>query len=112
MHPIRQSDLSERKLAQKLGITRATVRKWKKRDFVHDVPCKPRKLRTSLTPEQEFVVLEMRKTFLLPIYDLLVRVREFFKPDMTRTSLYRLLKRHTLYAETKRPYSPGGKFFS
>jgi len=52
---IQNSELSERKLAQKYGISRATVRKWKKRDFVHDAPCKPRKMRTSLTPKQEFI---------------------------------------------------------
>jgi transposase-like protein/transposase len=94
---IQNSELSERKLAQKYGISRATVRKWKKRDFVHDAPCKPRKMRTSLTSEQEFIVLELRKSFLLPIDDLLVIVCEFFKPDMTKSSLYRLLKRHNMH---------------
>jgi len=94
---IQESTLSERKLAQKYGISRATVRKWKKRDFVHDAPIKPRNPHTSLNPEQEFVVLELRKTFLLSLDDLLVIVREFFKPDMTRSSLYRLLRRHNMH---------------
>ncbi|WP_457572188.1 IS481 family transposase [Desulfovulcanus sp.] len=94
---IQNSDLSERKLAQKYGISRATVRKWKKRDFNHDASSKPRNMRTSLTPEQEHIVLELRQTFLLPIDDLLVIVREFLKPDMTKSSLYRLLKRHNMH---------------
>ncbi len=87
---IQESTLSERKLAQKYGIFRATVRKWKKRNFVYDAPIKPRNPHTSLNPGQEFVVLELHKTFLLSLDDLLVIVRKFFKPDMTRTSLYRL----------------------
>ncbi len=33
---IQESDLSERKLAEKLGISRSTGRRWKKRDFVED----------------------------------------------------------------------------
>ncbi|WP_456324847.1 IS481 family transposase, partial [Desulfonauticus submarinus] len=94
---IQESTLSERKLAQKYGISRATVRKWKKRDFVYDAPINPRNPHTSLNPEQEFVVLELRKTFLLSLDDLLVIIREFFKPDMTRSSLYRLLKRHNMH---------------
>ncbi len=94
-----ESTLSERKLAQKYGVTRATVRRWKKRDFVHDAPIKPRNPHTSLNYEyeQEFVVLELRKTLLLSLDDLIVIVREFFKPDMTRSSLYRLLKRHNMH---------------
>ena len=98
---IQNSNLSERKLAQKYGISRATVRKWKKRNFVHDAPCIPRNLKTSLTPEQEFIVLELRKSFLLPIDDLLVIIREFFKPDMTKSSLYRLLLRHNMQKLTE-----------
>jgi len=68
-----------------------------KRNFVHDAPCIPRNLKTSLTPEQEFIVLELRKSFFLPIDDLLVIIREFIKPDMTKSSLYRLLKRHNMH---------------
>ena len=64
---IQNSNLSERKLAQK--FYRAPVR-CLKRNFVHDAPCIPRNLKTSLTPEQEFIVLELRKSFLLPIDDL------------------------------------------
>ncbi len=94
---IQESTLSERKLAQKYGISRTTVRKWKERDFVHDAPIKPRNPYTSLNPEEEFVVLELRKTLLLSLDDLLVIVREFFKPDMTRSSLYRLLRRHNMH---------------
>jgi hypothetical protein len=40
------------------------------------------------------ILLEIRKTLLLPLDDLLVITRKFIKAEMTRSSLYRLLKRH------------------
>jgi hypothetical protein len=49
---------------------------------------------TSLTEAQEIILLEIRNMLLLPLDDLLVIARKFIKAEMTRSSLYRLLKRH------------------
>ena len=93
---IRQSTLSERTLAQQYNITRATVRKWKKRDSVEDHSHRPHVLHATLSPAEETVVAELRKTLLLPLDDLLVVVREFIQPAMSRSALDRCLRRHGL----------------
>ena len=91
---IQESDLSERKLAKKFGISRSTVRRWKKRDSVEDKSHRPHRMRTTLTPEQEIIVVELRKTLLLPLDDLLAVVREFINPKLSRSALDRCLRCH------------------
>ena len=51
-------------------------------------------MRTTLTPAQEAVVVELRKTLLLPLDDLLVVVREFINSKVSRSGLDRCLRRH------------------
>lgn len=91
---IRQSELSERKLAKKYGIGGDTVRKRKQRDTVDDFSHRPHNLHATLTAAEEAVVAGLRKTLLLPLDDLLVVVREFIRPDMSRSALDRCLRRH------------------
>jgi hypothetical protein len=69
---IQQSELSERKPAEKYGISRSTVRKWKYRDTAEDFSHRPHNLHATLTDAEEAVVIELRGTLLLPIDDLLV----------------------------------------
>lgn len=64
-------------LAQRYGISEETARKWKKRTSVHDASHTPHRLQTTLTPAQEHVVVELRRTLLLPLDDLLAVTREF-----------------------------------
>ena len=91
---IQQSELSERKLAVKYGISRDTVRKWKKRETVEDYSHTPHNLNTSLNASQEAVVIELRTSLLLPIDDLLVVVQKFISAEMSRSALDRCLRRH------------------
>ena len=91
---IRDSSLSERALAEKYNVSRSTVRKWKQRDTTEDRSHRPHRLHTALTPAQEAIVVELRRTLLLTTDDLLVVVREFIEPDMVRSALQRLLVRH------------------
>lgn len=80
-------------LDRRFGITEATVYKWKKRTSVHDASYTPR-LQTTLTPAQECVVVELRRTLLLPLDDLLVLTQEFICPKAIRSGLDRCLRRH------------------
>ena len=91
---IQQSTLSIHALARKYNLTRETVRKWKNRDFVHDESHRPHNLRATLSTAEEQIVVELRKTLLLPLDDLLVVVREFIEPKMSRSALDRCLRRH------------------
>ena len=81
-------------LARRYSISEETARKWKKRTSVHDASHTPHHLQTTLTPTQECVVVELRRTLLLPLDDLLAVTREFICPKATRSGLDRCLRRH------------------
>lgn len=91
---IRSSDLPERALAERYNVSRSTVRKWKYRETTADRSHKPHRLHTALSPAQEAIVVELRRSLLLSTDDLLVVVREFIQPDLNRSTLQRLLVRH------------------
>lgn len=61
---------------QKLSVSEDTTQCWKRRTTVEDRPTRPI-ASTTLSPEQEAIVLALRKTLRLPLDDLLVVTREF-----------------------------------
>ena len=81
-------------LADMYNITVATARKWKKREDSEDRSHRPHTLKTTLTPEQELLVVELRRTVLLPLDDLLAITREFINAAVSRSGLDRCLRRH------------------
>ena len=81
-------------VAELYNITVATARKWKHRDDPQDRSHRPHKLSTTLSPAQEVLAVELRRTLLLPLDDLLVVIREFINPDVSRSGLDRCLRRH------------------
>ena len=91
---IKASSESLSAVAERYNITVATARKWKGRDQVQDRSHRPHKLSTTLTPGQEMLVVELRRTLLLPLDDLLAVTREFINPDVSRSGLDRCLRRH------------------
>ena len=84
---------SEYELAAQYGISRDTVRKWRKRQHVHDRSHTAHRLQTTLNAAQEELVVYLRVHLLLPLDDLLAVVREFIEPKMSRSALDRLLRR-------------------
>ena len=91
---IQHSSRPAAELAVELGVSETTIRRWRARDAVQDRPHTPHRLATTLTPMQEFVVVELRKLLLLPLDDLLVVAREFVCPALSRSALDRCLRRH------------------
>jgi len=91
---IKASSGSLSEVAERYNITVATARKWKGRDDPQDRSHRPHKLSTTLTPAQELLVVELRRTLLLPLDDLLVVTREFINADVSRSGLDRCLRRH------------------
>ena len=63
-------------LAQRYGITEQTVYKWKRRQSFQDRSHTAHRLQTQLTPAQEAVVVQLRRTLLLPLDDLLAVTRD------------------------------------
>ena len=91
---IRTSSLSQAALARLYNVTRQTIRKWQDRTSPVDGSHAPITMYTTLTPAQELVVVELRKTLLLPTDDLLAITREFINPAVSRAGLGRCLRRH------------------
>lgn len=72
------STLSNAALARLYGVTAPTARKWRNRDSVADLSHRPSTLRCTLTPAQEAVAMEVRRTLWLPLDDLLVVASKMF----------------------------------
>ena len=68
---IKASSSSLTGVAERFDITVATARKWTQRDSPQDRSHRPHKLSTTLSPAQELLTVELRRTLLLPLDDLL-----------------------------------------
>lgn len=115
---IRKATGTEKELAERFGVGRDTVRKWRHRDSTADASHTPHRLQTTLNAWQEEVVIYLRQQLLLPLDDLLAVVREFIEPKMSRSALARLLARrgHSRLPKPEaeprvvkrfKPYEPG-----
>ncbi len=81
-------------LAQRYGLSRTTVTKWRSRTTTADAPMGPTKPKsTVLSPAEEAVIVEFRRRTLLPLDDVIGCLRESI-PKLTRSSLHRCLQRH------------------
>src|SRR5246127_2674013 len=91
---IQHSQASLRALAKRYGINQKTVAKWKKRTSSADLPTGPRDPKsTSLSIDDEAIIVAFRKHTLLPLDDCLYALQATI-PHLTRSSLHRCLKRH------------------
>jgi transposase-like protein len=81
-------------LAREFGVSERTILRWRNREDVFDRPHTPHNLKTSLSEIEQEIVIELRKTLLLTLDDLLRVVHEFINPKCSRSALYRCLKRH------------------
>lgn len=88
------SSESTAELAKRYDITVVTARKWHRRNDVQDRSHRPHTLHTTLSPVQELLVIELRRTLLLPLDDLLAVTREFINPNVSRSGMDRCLRRH------------------
>jgi len=86
--------VSSSELAVRFGVTVPTIIKWRNRNTVEDGSHTAHTLQTRLSPAQEAIAVELRKTLKLGLDDLLVVVREFLNPQVSRSGLDRCLRRH------------------
>lgn len=80
-------------LAERYDINPKTVHKWRKRSSVSDAPMGPEPRSTTLSAEQEAVIVAFRKHTLLPLDDCLYALQATI-PALTRSALHRCLQRH------------------
>ena len=91
---IQHSQESLRALSRRYGINPKTVAKWKKRATVADLPTGPKDAHsTSLSLEEEAIIVAFRRHTLLPLDDCLYALLPTI-PRLTRSSLHRCLQRH------------------
>lgn len=81
-------------LAQRYGLSRTTVTKWRSRTTTADAPMGPSQSKsTVLSPAEEAAIVEFRRRTLLPLDDVMGCLRESI-PKLSRSSLHRCLLRH------------------
>jgi len=91
---IQTSDESITQLAQRLKLSRKTVSKWKRRNTVSSRRRGPRApTSTVLKRAEEQHILWLRRFALLPLDDILFILRKYI-PHLSRSSLYRCLRRN------------------
>ncbi|MEG3753632.1 helix-turn-helix domain-containing protein [Psychromonas arctica] len=91
---IHDSELPTAVLARLLKISESTVRKWRKRETVEDASHVPKHFKTTLSLQQQYVVVQLRTRLMLSLDELLVVCRQFINENTSRAGLQRCLKRH------------------
>lgn len=92
---IQQSSLSISELAHQYNLSWITAKKWKTRDSLEDVSSAPCKTRTTLTKEQEDMIIFERKQYKKNIYDIYLALKPNI-PDIYPVKIYRCLSRYGL----------------
>jgi len=99
-------------LAERYGLSRTTVTKWRGRTSTADAPRAPRDPRsTVLTLIEEAVIVEFRRRTLLPLDDVMGCLKDSI-PNLTRSNLHRCLERHGIsrLPDSQEKTSKRGKF--
>jgi hypothetical protein len=107
-------------LAARYHVGQGTIRRWRTRSVFTEGSHAAHHLQTTLNSAQELIVVQLRKTLLLPLDDLLAVTREFLCAQVSRSGLDRCLRRHGVgnlrallpeqsqeRAKGFKPYEPG-----
>jgi len=87
-------NLSVAHLAEKIGVSMTTVRRWRKRSSVFDLPHTPNRVNKVLSPVDEVKIILCRLATRAGLDDLHKIVESFLGIDCSRASLNRCLKRY------------------
>lgn len=94
---IRQSKAPYRVQARELGVSVATVAKWKHRADPGDRPSRPRRIQKALPPEAAPLLGWMRRDWLLDLDTVWLALRQTVFPQLSRSAVYRELVRLQLH---------------
>ena len=101
---IQSSTASVTDLAEELGVSETTVRRWRQRGDVCDRSHRPHRLTTGLNALEEQLICELRETLRLSLDDITEVMNRCVRTGFARSSVHRCLARHGLSArpsETK-----------
>ena len=107
---IQKSQASNAALGRELGIHSRTVARWKARPDVIDRSTRPHRLNTSLTPWEEALVVELRRSLAVPLDDIVEVMRRCLNPELSRSAIHRCLQRHGISARLTREKAPAAAF--
>ena len=93
---IQKSTASNAALADELGIHARTVARWKARQDVADRSTRPHRLATTISPWEEGLIVELRRSLALPLDDIVEAMRRCLNPKLSRSGIHRCLQRHGL----------------
>jgi transposase InsO family protein len=83
-------------LAKQLGVTVATIAKWKKRENMKDLSCKPKTTHKALPDTIEPVLEFLRRDYMLDMHTIWDALRKTLFPQLSKSSVYRQLVRQGL----------------
>lgn len=98
---IQSSHLSVAALVKELGISETTVRKWRKRATVNDRSHRPHQLHQSTSLEEETIIKGLREDVGLSLDDIVEVMNRCVNDQLTRSSIYRCLRRLGLSRRSK-----------
>jgi transposase len=105
---IQRSAKPVRELAAELGVSEVTIRRWRGREDVLDHSHAPKRPRLSLSELEEQLVLDLRVQVRLPFEDIVEVMQRCVRADLSRSAIYRCLKRHRVAARPKpAAHTPG-----
>jgi len=90
---IQEAEKTVSELAMELGVSRATVRKWRERQFTDDKSHVVKQLRTRLNSDEEELIIFLRNLLNLSIDDMLIIMCKIFNVPISRAALGRLIQR-------------------
>ena len=107
---IQASSLSVAMLADELGVSETTIRRWKGRTAVHDNSHTPKRLSISLTTMEEELVCELRQRLQLSLDDITEVMRRCVNERLSRSAIHRCLARHGIAKRPPKAKMPIGTF--
>ena len=107
---IQASNASVAELAAELGLSESTVRRWRNRKSVHDRSHTPKRLAISLSDVEERLVCELKCNLELSLDDIVEVMHRCVNPNLSRSAIYRCLKRHGIASRMREPRVAPGHF--
>lgn len=109
---IQNAEGSINSIAKKFNLNWATVKKWKEKDSVEDAQMGNGRANSVLSPEEDYLICEVRRKTWLPLDDLLLLLKSSIK-ELTRSNLHRCLQFYNISRipkEIKPSKKKSGKF--
>ena len=91
---IQSSTASVTDLAEELGVSETTVRRWRRRGDVQDRSHRPHRLQTGFSPLEERLICELRAALGLSVDDITEVMNRCVREGFARSSVHRCLARN------------------